>query len=57
MTMNGALGKTAILLLVAMAGAGYTWNMFFAGMATAKSHAALVAVSSTMQQTAVVRPP
>ena len=56
MTMNGAMGKTALLLVILVAGAAYTWNIFFTTMATATSRAHLVALSSTLQQTTMVRP-
>lgn len=33
MTVNGTINKTALMLLMVVAGAVYTWNKFFAGVA------------------------
>ena len=55
MTMNGAMGKTALLLAITTAGAAYTWQQFFASMATVSTRAGLVALQSTLQTTYGVR--
>lgn len=54
MTLNGTLGKTAILLLIAACSAGYMWQNFAAQLGAATSRGAIVALKGSLSQTATL---
>jgi uncharacterized YccA/Bax inhibitor family protein len=54
MTLEGAVGKTAIMLLVTACAAGYMWQQFAFQLAAAKSTAAIVALKGGLAQTSMV---
>lgn len=54
MTMQGTIGKTAILLLIVMCGAGYVWQQTALQLAAATSTAAIVSLKGSLSQIAMV---
>lgn len=54
MTMQGTIGKTAILLLIALCGAGYVWQQVAMQLAAATSTAAIVSLKGSLSQIATV---
>jgi hypothetical protein len=57
MTMNGAMGKTAVLLLLAVFSAGFTWQQHIAQMIAAQGMAqsAVIAAQTALTQSNAVR--
>lgn len=54
MTMQGTIGKTAILLLIVMCGAGYVWQQTAMQLAAATSTAAIISLKGSLSQIAMV---
>lgn len=54
MTMQGTIGKTAILLLITLCGAGYVWQQTAMQLAAATSTAAIVSLKGSLSQIAMV---
>lgn len=52
--MQGTIGKTAILLLIALCGAGYVWQQVAIQLAAATSTAAIVSLKGSLSQIAMV---
>eukprot|EP00892_Ulva_mutabilis_P003350 jgi/Ulvmu1/1387/UM011_0115.1 len=54
MTMQGTIGKTAILLLITLCGAGYVWQQTAMQLAAATTTAAIVSLKGGLTQIATV---